>query len=77
MEGIQTSAARASLGCKAGAFLIPLACWWGLMDVITLLRVGVPGETSHGLQWWSLPREQGQRRFLIVDLSRAVGRTGK
>lgn len=49
MEGIQTSAVRASLGCKARAFLIPLACWWGLMDVVTL-----PGETGHGLQWWSL-----------------------
>lgn len=32
--------------------------------MVTLLKVGAPGKTGGGLQWWSLPQEQRERRVL-------------
>lgn len=58
------------------------SCTSGLLvetrGVVTLLRVGAMRKIGHGLQQWSLPREQRERRFLpLLDLSRAPGWTGK
>lgn len=69
---------KSQTGLQSWRFSCTSGLLVGTRGVVTLLRVGAMRKIGHGLQRWSLPQEQREKRFLpLLDLSRAPRWTGK